>query len=105
MDVLGHMIVKAAEEGLLQPLAGRALQHQISLYADDVVLFLRPEATEIGITMDILCLFGVGSGLKTNLQKSSVLHIICGIIIEQLYNNFHVQLPITHVSIWAYHLP
>jgi hypothetical protein len=31
MDVLGHMVSKVAEEGMLQPLARRALQHQISL--------------------------------------------------------------------------
>jgi hypothetical protein len=78
MDVLGHMISKASEEGLLQPLARRALQHRISLYADDVVLFLWPEAADIAITMDILQLFGVASGLKTNLQKSNVLPIRCG---------------------------
>jgi hypothetical protein len=40
MDVLGHMIAKAAEEGILQSLARRALQLQISLYVDDMVLFL-----------------------------------------------------------------
>jgi hypothetical protein len=67
MDVLGHMVSKATEEGMLQPLARRALQHRVSLYADDVVLFLRPENVDIAITMDILCLFGVASGLKTNL--------------------------------------
>jgi hypothetical protein len=77
MDVLGHMVSKAAEEGMLQPLARRALQHRISLYADDVVLFLRLEAADIAITMDILRLFGVASGLKTNLQKSNVLLIRC----------------------------
>jgi hypothetical protein len=31
----------------------------ISLYVDDVVLFLQPEAADIAITMDILQLFGV----------------------------------------------
>jgi hypothetical protein len=72
------MISKAAGEGLLQPLSTRALHHQVSLYADDVVLFLRPEAEDIAVTMDILHLFGVASGLKTNLQKSSVLPIRCG---------------------------
>jgi hypothetical protein len=40
MDVLGHMISKAASEGLLLPLSRRPLQHRISIYADDVVLFL-----------------------------------------------------------------
>jgi hypothetical protein len=78
MDVLIHMISKAAELGLLQPLSHRALQHRISMYADDVVLFLCPEATDIQITMDMLQLFGESSGLKTNLQKSNVLPIRCG---------------------------
>ena len=62
---------------MLQPLARRALRHRISLYADDVVLFLRPSASDIEITLDILQLFGTASGLTTNLQKSSVLPIQC----------------------------
>ena len=62
MDVLGHMITKATSEGLLLPLSTR-----ISIYADDVALFLRPEAGDISTTMDILNLFGEASGLKTNL--------------------------------------
>jgi hypothetical protein len=77
MDVLGHMITKASSEGLLLPLSSRALQHRISIYADDVALFLRPESGDISITMDILNLFGEASGLKTNLQKSNVLPIRC----------------------------
>jgi hypothetical protein len=40
MDVLGHMIMKATVERILQPIAKRALQHRISLYVDDMVLFL-----------------------------------------------------------------
>ena len=62
---------------MLQPLARRALRHRISLYADDVVLFLRPSASDIEITLDILQLFGTASGLTTNLQKSSVLPLQC----------------------------
>jgi len=67
MDVLGHMITKATSEGLLLPLSSRGLQHRISMYADDVALFLRPESGDITTTMDILNLFGEASGLKTNL--------------------------------------
>ena len=54
MDVLCHLVKEAADEQLLQPLARRALQHRISLYADDVVLFLRSSASDIEITLDIL---------------------------------------------------
>ena len=79
MDVLGHMITKATSEGLLLPLSTRGLQlqHRISIYADDVALFLRPEAGDISSTVDILNLFGEASGLKTNMQKNNVLSIRC----------------------------
>jgi len=77
MDVLGHMISQAETDGLLQPLSTRAIQHRVSLYADDVILFLRPEAADISVTLDILNLFGEASGLRTNLQKCSVLPIRC----------------------------
>jgi hypothetical protein len=78
MDVLRHMVETATREGMLQPLARWTLQHRISLYADDVALFIRPQADDIDITMDILHLFGEASGLNTNLQKSNVLPIRCG---------------------------
>jgi hypothetical protein len=38
MDVLNSMVVKACEQGLLQPLLHRGSSQRISLYADDVVL-------------------------------------------------------------------
>ena len=59
MDVLCYMVQKAADENLLQPLARRALQHRISLYADDVVIFLRPSATDMDITIDIYTFLGM----------------------------------------------
>lgn len=54
------------------PLCSRALHHRISIYADDVVLFLRPLASDIDLSLDVLNLFGEASGLKTNVQKSNV---------------------------------
>ena len=89
MDVLCYMVKKAADDDMLQPLARRALQHRISLYADDVVIFLHPSASDLEVMLDLLQLFGEASGLKTNVQKSSVLPIQCleddkAIIQEQL---------------------
>ena len=69
MDVLCHLVKKAADEQILQPLARRALQHMISLYADDLVLFLQLSSSDIEIALDILQLFGNVSCLTTNLQK------------------------------------
>jgi hypothetical protein len=77
MDVLNWMVTRADEEGLLQPLARRPIQHRISLYADDVALFLQPAVTDITLTLRMLQLFGEASRLKTNKQKSNVMPIHC----------------------------
>jgi hypothetical protein len=69
MDVLGHMISKAANEGLLLPLSRRVFKHRISMYVDDVVLLLRPAAEDIEVTMGILKLFGDATGLKLICKK------------------------------------
>lgn len=75
MDVLNWIVTRASEDGLLQPLSRKPIQHRISLYADDVALFLQPTAADINLTLNILQLSGDASGLKTNLQKSNVLPI------------------------------
>jgi mannosylglycoprotein endo-beta-mannosidase len=77
MDVLNWMVTRAEEEGLLQLLARRPIQHRISLYADDVALFLQPAAADITLTLRMLQLFGEATGLKTNVQKSNVMPIHC----------------------------
>lgn len=77
MDVLNWLVTRASEAGLLQPLSSRPIQHRISLYADDVAIFLRPAAADINLTLQLLQLFGDASGLKTNVQKSNVLPIQC----------------------------
>jgi hypothetical protein len=40
-------------------------------------MFLRPDVVDVDLTMGILHLFGEASGLKTNIQKSSVAPIHC----------------------------
>jgi hypothetical protein len=77
MDVLNIMVQRASAVGVLQPLSSRFLHHRISLYADDVVVFLWPDAVDIEAFKGILHLFGEASGLKTNIQKSNVFPIHC----------------------------
>jgi hypothetical protein len=81
MDALGFLFAKAEIDGLLQPLSTRTLQHRVSFYADDVLLFLRPVEDDISITMYILDIFGEASGLRNNVrnnvQKSSAFPIRC----------------------------
>jgi hypothetical protein len=92
MDVLNSIFTKAGEMGLLQPLTRRNLNQRISLYADDVALFIKPYEEEINMTMAILIKFGDASGLQTNLQKSCVIPIRY----EQLVvDSVNVTLPCT----------
>ncbi|EAZ45734.1 hypothetical protein OsJ_30414 [Oryza sativa Japonica Group] len=44
MDSLNSLFVKAEELGLLQPLG---IPHRVSLYADDVVAFVKPTVGEL----------------------------------------------------------
>jgi hypothetical protein len=67
MDTLAMLVQKVSEDGFLQPLSSRQLRHHISLYADNTVLFLRPDAADISLVIDLLSLFGNASGLHTNL--------------------------------------
>jgi hypothetical protein len=105
MDVLSHLVSKAAGMGLLQPLSRQALQHHISLYADDAVLFLRPVAADIQITMDLLQLFGEASRLETNLQKSNVIPIRCGDEEIQILQPYLVKVLISLANTWDYPFP
>jgi hypothetical protein len=77
MDVLNSLFVKAQEEGLLQPLSTRVEGQRLSLYADDVALFIKPVEDELLLTRDILTIFGEAFGLETNLQKSNIVPIRC----------------------------
>jgi hypothetical protein len=77
MDALDSLILKAQERGLLLPLLRHGNGQQISLYADDVVLFLQPNRREITVIKEILRIFGEASGLKTNVSKCCMTPIQC----------------------------
>lgn len=77
MDVLGLLFSKAEEAGLLQLLSNRKKLHRISIYVDDVALFLHPTQEDISISLEILELFGNASGLRNNAQKSNIFPIRC----------------------------
>lgn len=77
MDVLNSVFVKAGKEGLLQPLSNRVSDQRLSIYADDVALFIKPVEEELLLTKEILDIFGKASGLVTNFNKSSIIPIRC----------------------------
>jgi hypothetical protein len=77
MDVLNSLFQKANDLGLLEPLLRRGVGQRVSLYADDVVLFVQPNSNELGVVKELLRVFGKASGLITNINKCSMTPIQC----------------------------
>jgi hypothetical protein len=71
MQVLTAMMEKVVEQGLLANLAGILALQRISIYADDVVLFIKPVSQELNAIKQILAIFGETSGLQVNYTKTS----------------------------------
>ncbi|KAM0926269.1 hypothetical protein ACQ4PT_003401 [Festuca glaucescens] len=72
MDVLHLMFERAATVGLLTELSASGFRHRTSMYADDMVTFIRPTEVDLRTCMQIVEDFGVASGLRTNLAKCSL---------------------------------
>jgi hypothetical protein len=70
MDVLSSMFRTAKNRGLLQSLGGADVRSRVSIYADDVVLFIKPIEADLNCAKMILNCFGSVSGLVTNMLKS-----------------------------------
>src|SRR6185503_10898559 len=85
MDVLNSLFLKAEAEGLLLPLLSTG--QRMSLYADDVALFIRSEEDDLQITKNLLQVFEEASGLRTNLQKSCVILIHCDGEVAEVVNS------------------
>jgi hypothetical protein len=75
----------------------------ISLYADDVVLFCHPIASDLDAVREILRLFGRASGLNVNFSKSSASLLRCSqVMVTPLLTQLGcpiVDLPITYIGI------
>jgi hypothetical protein len=69
MEALNGLFRWVDQNGLLSSLRAPAIKHHLSLYANDLVIFLSPEAKDIRLAWDILEFFIGASGLHTNLTK------------------------------------
>lgn len=72
MEVLNAMVREADRGGLLSPFHGDHFEHRMSLYADDLVLFLAPKLEDFSCIRAILDLFAGTSGLLTNVDKCQI---------------------------------
>jgi hypothetical protein len=70
MEVLSAIIKKAVVD-IFSSLASISPLQRISIYADDVVLFFKPERQEMWAIKHILQIFGEASGLKVNFAKTT----------------------------------
>jgi hypothetical protein len=69
MEALNSLIREADRRAALTPLPGRVIKHQASLYADDLVVLVAPNANDLHCLLQILDLFAGASGLVTNVDK------------------------------------
>jgi hypothetical protein len=77
--ILSSMFMAAENRGLLQSLGGADIRSRVSIYADDVVLFIKPIDADLNCAKMILNCFGSASGLVTNMLKSSAIPIRCDV--------------------------
>jgi hypothetical protein len=76
-------------EGHLVKFRGKQVVMRTSIYADDTTIFVKPFKKDVTALADILTKFGEVSGLKTNVQKSSVIPIRCqGIDLDEVLHDF-----------------
>lgn len=77
IDPLQKLLSAAQQTCILQLLHRRRTRFNIALYADDVVVFTRPDKQELQAVHAILQNFRRGTTMITNLEKSKVYVIRC----------------------------
>ena len=75
MDVLSRIMIKAESYGVSSSFTGIAAHQSVSIYADDVALFVKPRVLDLTFVRSVLHTFGAASGLWVNYQKSLAIMI------------------------------
>lgn len=103
IDVLNNIFDMATQLGHLSKLKGRQANLRISMYADDAVIFTNPRREDIACIMDIMKAFGETTGLKINIQKSTIASIRCtGIDMDEVLQDFpgpRVNFPMQYLGL------
>lgn len=76
MDVLSSLVIKVERFEVLRSLSGCLPLQRLSIYADDVVLFINPVEQDLAFFQEALRIFGEATGLHNNYAKSSAILII-----------------------------
>jgi hypothetical protein len=78
IDPLTWLLETATDRGLLSKLNGSVARFRTSMYADDVVIFLKPTIKDVTNLNLLLENFGLVTCLQTNLQKTTASAVSCG---------------------------
>lgn len=70
MDVLTALVHKAMELGILSSYYGTMAMQRVSIYVDDVVMFVKPSLKDFASIRAILAAFREASGLRVNYHNS-----------------------------------
>ncbi|XP_066311432.1 uncharacterized protein [Miscanthus floridulus] len=76
MEVINRLLRWVEQQHLLTPLHS-SVGSRVSLYADDLVLFVAPNERDLHIVKASLAIFGLASGLFSNLDKSVATPLHC----------------------------
>jgi hypothetical protein len=71
MEVTTLLITRATEFGLFSPIGNCTVIQRVSIYANDVVLFIKPTVQDLVAIRGILEVFGKASGPSVNYRKTS----------------------------------
>jgi hypothetical protein len=77
MDTLQRLLDLATGHNVLTQLPLAAAKWRTSMYADNAAIFINPKKEDIDTIKIILDAFGKASGLKINMDKSSIHPIKC----------------------------
>jgi hypothetical protein len=77
MEVLNGLFRKANELSLYHSLGVRENPFRMSLYGDDLAIFVSPLNQDLQPTRGILDIFQAASGLACNINKSQLVSIPC----------------------------
>jgi hypothetical protein len=103
MEALNAFFHLADSRSLLQPLRVPSFSHWLSLYADDLVTFIKPMEHDLRLVQAILSAFAGAFGLHMNTNKCQFILIQCTaeqiVLVQQVFPCQLVHFPCTYLGI------
>ncbi|WVZ66620.1 hypothetical protein U9M48_015811 [Paspalum notatum var. saurae] len=94
MEALNGLIKLADQGSFLSCIRHPAVRCRALLYADDLVIFVKPCVGDLRLLMSLLDVFAGASGLHTNLSKCSATPIACSVDETAIVVNFYLGVPL-----------